>query len=127
MAPALSAERCRHELPLGTCATCRGDALKPEDRLQEAIDAAVTYCTEERCGAAIVWATTVNGRRMPVDYEVSEAGTIELVLHAGELHCFIHHAPKTAGPGQSTLGPELELRTSHFVTCTHPDSFRRTR
>lgn len=117
---------CRHELDPLTCATCLGDALKPEDRLQAAIDEAVTYCTEERCGAAIVWATTVNGRRMPVDYEVSEAGSIELVIHSGELHAFVHHASKV-GPGQAPLGPELELRASHFVTCTHPDSFRRPR
>lgn len=112
-------ETCKHELPVGSCATCSGP---PRDRLAELIDSKTTTCSATRCGAEIVWAKTDAGRNMPVDAETDPDGAIELFVEDGELRARVL---KRRERSQATLGTLVELRTSHFATCTEAGSFRR--
>lgn len=66
------------------------------------------------CGAAIVWAYTASGRRMPVDAEPVDDGTLKLSPRVGQLHVFV------VGPHPS----EPRYR-AHFVTCPDADGWRR--
>lgn len=109
---------CRHDLPDGTCATCKGIS---RDKLAEVIDDQTTTCRSPRCGAEIVWAITVNGRRMPVDVEPSADGGVELYLDGGDLHARVLKRQELQ---QATLGVLVELRQSHFVTCIDTEAFR---
>jgi hypothetical protein len=68
------------------------------------------------CGAALLWAITPKGKRMPLDAAPVEGGLWFAYDVAGEKHC----APARAG----AEGP---LYTSHFATCPQADQHRRRR
>lgn len=72
------------------------------------------------CDAPVIWATTGQGKAMPVDAEPTEEGNVELT--PGSLG---------RGPAATVLtGPALfsgPLRTSHFATCEQADEWRRSR
>jgi len=60
-----------------------------------------------RCGAAVVWATTVNYRRMPVDAAPSQQGVFSLHSVAGQVQA------------QYDFGhPMRRLYRHHSKTCT---------
>lgn len=75
----------------------------------------VTACRS--CDAPVVWATTSNGKAMPVDAEPSEDGTVEL---AQDVH---GRAVATVLTGPSLLGGPLH--TSHFARCPEADRWRQ--
>jgi hypothetical protein len=66
------------------------------------------------CGASIVWATTVNGKAMPVDVEPAENGNVRLTYDPD-------HPSKA--PRAEVLGPleqaleEGPLHMPHHATC----------
>lgn len=74
-----------------------------------------TPTTCRSCGAPIYWALTGAGKRMPVDAEPSQAGTVELRLRSGAIVAIVHGSPDGAGA----------WRTSHFATCPNADAHRR--
>lgn len=119
------AARCPHNLVPEYCAACNG---VPRDKLGEAIEERTTTCQAQRCGAEIVMARTeasAGRRAMPVDVEPHPEGAVELFLFEGrELWARVLPKPKR-DQGALPIG-DLELRQSHFVTCSEPDRFRRT-
>lgn len=70
------------------------------------------------CGAAIVWASTVKGKTMPVDAEASPEGSIELSYEGTRITAIVH-----AGTNGSTRSGSLH--TSHFATCPFAKQHRR--
>jgi hypothetical protein len=67
------------------------------------------------CGAKIIWAVTVNDKRMPVDAEPNEKGNIELI-DRGFIAAIVHSQPPLAAE---------TLYTSHFVTCPNAEKHRK--
>lgn len=67
------------------------------------------------CGAAIEWAVTGKGRRMPLDL-ISDPGGL-LVVHAGRVE-FAEHAP-------ADWPTDLPRRTTHFARCPNAKQHRR--
>lgn len=75
------------------------------------------------CGAAIVWAKTQRGERMPVDAEPSDNGNVLVTgqppnRRAGVL---------TRGQAEGARAVGQQLHLSHFVTCPHAGSHRSRR
>ncbi len=62
------------------------------------------------CKAAIVWLTTVKGKKIPLDLEVTQGGAFEI---DGNIAKYL--GTKHDGPGHA----------AHFETCPQADSFRR--
>lgn len=78
------------------------------------------------CGAAIRWAATVNGKRMPVDDQPTPDGTLILSdptpgAYAPTVALFV--------AGQPSLfdEPDPPRFTSHFATCPNADQHRKDR
>jgi hypothetical protein len=63
------------------------------------------------CGAAIIWAITANGKRMPVDAQPLR-GLLQL-----------HDRPDDEAPLVRVL--PIEVHRSHFATCPQADQHRR--
>ena len=75
-------------------------------------------CTS--CGALILWAMTLAGKRMPVDAISDDAGNLRLVQEAGQL------VARITPPTQTTSLFDAEPRyRSHFATCPNADAHRR--
>lgn len=73
------------------------------------------------CGAPILWAQTVNDRRIPIDADPVDDGNLVLT----------YPSPGTAlalvvDPAQTTLGDPPRY-ISHYVTCPDADSWRKHR
>lgn len=66
------------------------------------------------CGASILWAETLNGRRMPLDPEPREDGNVMVV-----------DGIATVLPGDVERIPPLYV--SHFVTCSDASRFRKSK
>lgn len=77
-----------------------------------------THCTS--CKAAIVWAETVAGNRMPLDAGPNPDGNVIAVGHTGE-----HMVVKVGTAEELAATPADRRYLSHFATCTHPDRHRR--
>lgn len=74
------------------------------------------------CQAEIIWATTNNGKSIPLDLEPNESGTMILVLrHADgggvKVVCFFKRAGEALTRGE-------KRRASHFSTCPNADTHR---
>lgn len=86
-------------------------------------DFPISRCGSERrpgCGAAIIWTTNVTtGRRMPVDAEPDEAGTIVLVSGNDGPEARVLTRDEVARR-PTTRG----LYVSHFATCPNAGEFR---
>lgn len=68
------------------------------------------------CGAAVVWAVTDAGKRMPIDPEPVVVGNLILDQRDGQYR--VRSAPPVATP--------LPKRwVSHFATCPQADKWRR--
>lgn len=77
------------------------------------------------CNAEILFATTDNGRKMPVDILPNNDGNVIITsrLECGELEYFAHVlSPATA---KSYDGDRTRLHMPHFVTCPKAQRFRR--
>jgi hypothetical protein len=70
------------------------------------------------CGAAITWAITPAGKRIPLD-PPAEAGT--LIVDGEERD----GTPRVRGATMFDLA--TARRTSHFASCPEADRWRRTR
>ena len=72
------------------------------------------------CGAAIVFATTRNGKAMPVDPVPEPGGNVRLYDDGGLA------AAEVLGPLEQQLadGEGAPLHYSHFATCPNADEFR---
>ena len=66
------------------------------------------------CGAAILWAYTPSLRRMPVDAEPVDDGTLALTPYDGQL--------KVEVVGVHPSEPRYR---AHFVTCPDAEGWRR--
>jgi hypothetical protein len=66
------------------------------------------------CGARITWATTENGKKIPIDAQKDLTGNIQLELRDGVL---------TAIVGKNGTGHYV----SHFATCPNAKSHRKPR
>jgi hypothetical protein len=80
------------------------------------------------CQAAIIWAETNNGVRMPVDAVPAPAGgNVELSPRPGGGATAVVLSAVEAGRVQGSLFPDPArvLRRSHFATCSNPDMWRR--
>lgn len=78
----------------------------------------------QSCDAAVVWAVTAKGRRMPVNATPDPAGNVVLVdqgISSPPLALVIHTER------QQTETPVDALHTSHFQTCPNAAAHRRTR
>ena len=69
------------------------------------------------CGAAIIWARTVNGKAMPVDAQPSKNANVRLTFEGQGVRA--HVVKATLAFGSTTN------RLSHFVTCPKADEWRR--
>lgn len=70
------------------------------------------------CGAPIIWATTTNGKSMPVDPDPHPAGNVTLTDAL---------FPGTPPEATVTAGPIAGGHRSHFVTCPHAATWRNHR
>lgn len=80
------------------------------------------------CNAAVIWAETANGRRMPVDaVPVPHGGNVELSPRPGGGATAVVLSAVEAGRVQGSLFPDTSrvLRCSHFVTCPQADTWRK--
>lgn len=70
------------------------------------------------CGAEILWVTTTNGKRMPVDREPSDRGNVDITDLS---------QARYLRQGQVELAREanLPLHLSHFATCPNAARHRR--
>ena len=67
------------------------------------------------CGKMIEWVTMASGKRMPCDIE-------------GEVEIPVEGAVVVSGPDNKSgvvVRGRVMLRTSHWATCPHAESFRR--
>lgn len=83
-------------------------------------------CRDQTCGAPIIWAITVNGKRMPVDAEPAPDGTILIQAPLNDTA----RSPRATvvDPATPPLdGWDGELHHSHFETCPASDQFRNTK
>jgi hypothetical protein len=80
------------------------------------------------CDAEIVWAVTDSGKRIPVDAEPVDGGNVLLSdrgVQAGPRTPLATAVGKRVQP--SLFGDDSLRYTSHFATCPHADTHRRTR
>lgn len=77
------------------------------------------------CNAPVIWTVAKTGRRMPVDAEPAEGGTVALIRYPTE---------PDRPPGAIVLGgvmladaieQEQQLHKSHFATCPNASKHRR--
>ncbi len=87
----------------------------------ELVDRYGGHCAS--CGARVLWATTAEGKRMPLDPRPSEAaGNVTAVVTRGRLISTVltkRHAARL----RATRAQPLYL--SHFATCPQADQHRR--
>jgi hypothetical protein len=76
------------------------------------------------CQAEITWAVTTKGKRMPVDAEPAEDGNV--VLHPG-LGSGDLPTATVIPKAEDDPPPVFPRYRSHFATCPHADTHRRTR
>lgn len=75
-----------------------------------------------KCGEPMIWVRTRSGKSMPLDADATERGDFYIAEGKdGKLEG--HH--RGGYPGK--LPEDVPLYTSHFSTCPHADSFRRSR
>jgi hypothetical protein len=72
------------------------------------------------CGAAIVWAQTAVGKRMPVDAEPVDGGNLVLVYPSPGATPLALHTPP-----EQQLFDDPPRYVSHFSTCPHADQHRK--
>lgn len=77
-------------------------------------DRIVQHCTH--CGARILWAITINGKRMPINVATAEHGNVSLTRDSGGLYAHVLGAAEATR--QRTAGRRLYL--AHAATCTRP-------
>lgn len=70
-----------------------------------------TFCRS--CGAPIRWAKTVDGNRMPVDFDPDPEGNLELRRSGFDLVAVV-----------VTPRPDAVLYRPHFATCPDADEWR---
>ena len=79
------------------------------------------YASCRSCLAAIIWATTANGKRMPLDRAPDPAGIVAAYCDEfGAWHC------KPFQPGDQVAAP-WKRYTSHFASCPRADEHRSPR
>jgi hypothetical protein len=76
------------------------------------------------CGAAIRWAITPAGKRMPIDREPVADGNVEITGHTGDGTPRVRVLGKTE-IGQPTLEGDRPRFVSHFATCPNAGRHRR--
>jgi hypothetical protein len=74
------------------------------------------------CGAPILWAETITGRRMPLDYEPSDKGNIILGLRRERPPLALVQVEITRA---RLLSAGELLYTSHFASCPQASTHRR--
>jgi hypothetical protein len=78
------------------------------------------------CGAAVRWAVSVNGKRIPVDDQPVPDGN--LVLSDPTPGAYAPVASHYVEPEQAPLfGDEPPRFVSHFATCPNADHHRKAR
>jgi hypothetical protein len=80
----------------------------------------IAHCDAAECRAPIVWALTEKAKRMPVDAQPSDRGTVAL-RDAG------WSVPVAVVLKADRAFGRTDLRTSHFAMCPAAQSFRRGR
>lgn len=74
------------------------------------------------CGAAVIWAVTENGKAMPVDTNLADDGTIELVEVRAGGEVLARVVPEAERPERRGA-----LHRSHFSTCPDARAWRKPR
>lgn len=77
------------------------------------------------CGAAVVWAVTGTGKRLPLDAEPVDGGNVLLAPAAPGQTPLATVVGKRGQP--SIFGDDGPRYTSHFATCPQADAHRRPR
>lgn len=83
----------------------------------------ITECRS--CGESIVWTTTSNGKRMPVDAEPVPPNASAMLFRLVERGMDDEVLAQFVPSGQHDREPELYV--SHFATCQHADAHRGRR
>lgn len=84
-------------------------------------------CRNTTCAAPFRWAVTSSGKRMPVDAEPSEDGTVILeVLDEVHPRKQVQLRAMVIGPMDQVADDVLRFR-SHFATCPAAGKFRTDR
>lgn len=78
-------------------------------------------CSSEACGAAITWAVTDAGKRIPIDPEPVPNGNLILTELAPGQDLRVRYLRK--GEDIPALAPRYQ---AHFVTCPEANRFRRS-
>lgn len=101
----------------------RGD-LRPRTPADRPAPAPWEVSQCRSCGAAVIWAVTARDARMPLDAAPAAVGDLLLVAAADA-----GAAPRVirlhTEAERAQLGPDVELRVSHFATCPHAAVHRR--
>lgn len=73
------------------------------------------------CGADIIWAETMAGKRAPIDAEPNPEGNVVLFDDGGPTRCM-----SLGGPilDKARADDETTLYTNHFATCPYAASHR---
>lgn len=74
-----------------------------------------SQCTS--CKKPIIWTVTDRDKRMPVDAQPSDAGSVALSIQDGVVRSRVVPAKLRFG--------RTNLRTSHFATCSNAAGHRR--
>ena len=78
------------------------------------------------CRAAIFWAVTPSGNRMPIDAEPSPRGTLILRKQAQDDGCLVLEEPLIAIDYRAAGAQPDEPRfLSHFATCGQAGEWRK--
>jgi hypothetical protein len=73
------------------------------------------------CGAAIRWATTASGKRMPLDRDPVDDGNLALIIDVG-----LDVVAVPVAPRQALLDDDGRRFVSHYATCPDAEQWRRS-
>lgn len=83
-------------------------------------DISVTTSPCRSCSRQVIWATTLAGKKMPVDPDPDPAGTVILSLRGNVVMARMRKAGEALALGERS-------RVSHFKTCPSADQHRHRR
>ncbi len=97
----------------GLCTSCAGLGITVE------------AC--KACGRPVVWCTTINRKKMPVDPRPPAGIRVDQVISAGQNGPMVRHAHPEFIALQLTAGGPYRAGVSHFTNCPKADALRHRR
>lgn len=79
------------------------------------------------CNATIVWCETATGKRMPVDAEPHEGGTLVLISEGAGTRVLALHFDSGDQRAERARALRQRRHRSHFATCPNAGQHRRSK